>query len=76
MCLDLYNAVLELDRDVNAARNIGVRGFGPGSGGTLPDAMRHIRSVVRRFPPPGGRPQADIAEQHRTVDSAAVNFSL
>lgn len=32
---------LELDRDVNAG-NIGVRGFGPGSGGTLPDAMRHI----------------------------------
>ena len=31
---------LELDRDVNAARNIGARAFGPGSGGTTPDAMR------------------------------------
>ena len=67
---------LELDRDVNAARNIGVRGFGPGSGGTLPDAMRQIRSVVRRPLPPGGKPQADIAEQYRKVDSAAINFSL
>ena len=67
---------LELDRDVNSARNIGVRGFGPGSGGTLPDAMRHIKSVVRRPSSPGGKPQADIAEQYRTVDSATVNSSL
>ena len=68
---------LELDRDVNAARNIGVRGFGPGSGGTLPDAMRHTKSACKT-PPASGRYGATghTAEQYRTVDSAAVNYSL
>ena len=45
---------LELDRDVNAARNIGARGF-PGSGGTTPDAMRHTSLCCKTHTAPGRR---------------------
>ena len=68
---------LELDRDVNSARNIGVRGFGPGSGGTLPDAMRHTKSACKTAPASGREAASGhIAEQYRTVDSTAVNYSI
>ena len=75
---------LELDRDVNAARNIGVRGFGPGSGGTLPDAMRHTRSACKTASASGRCSHSLRAvRRNRThrrtvsiVDSAAVNNSL
>ena len=75
---------LELDRDVNSARNIGVRGFGSGSGGTLPDAMRHTKSACKT-PSASGRCGHSLraVRRNRThrrtvsiVDSAAVNYFL
>ena len=75
---------LEMDRDVNAARNVGVRGFGRGSGGTLPDSMRHTKSACKT-PSASGRCSHSLraARRNRThrrtvsiVDSAAVNYSL
>ncbi len=57
---------LEMDRDVNAARNVGVRGFGRGSGGTLPDAMRHTKSACRTSSASGQcGATGHIAEQYR-----------
>jgi len=67
---------LELDRDVNAARNIGARAFGPGSGGALPDAMRRT-NLRRKTRAVSGQHGAD--GHRRTVskvDSNAVNLSL
>ena len=68
---------LELDRDVNAARNIGARAFGPGSGGAFPDAMRHT-NLRRKTRAVSGQHGAD--GHRRTVSkidsSNAVNLSL
>ena len=59
---------LELDRDVNAARNTCARGF-PGSGGTLPDAMR-TTSLRHKTPAPSGRRGA--SGHRRTVSPGST----
>lgn len=50
-----HHCGLELDRDVNAARNIGARAFGSGSGGTIPDAMRPTNFHREAVPAPARR---------------------
>ena len=74
------------DRDVNAAINIRARAFGPGSGGTTPDAMRTTNFCCKTPAPPGKAMQTDIAKQYpratpwhqvyKSLTMNAVHFPL
>ncbi len=57
-------------RDVNAAINIRARAFGPGSGGTIPDAMRVTNFGCKTGTPSG---ECSAGRHRRTVSPTATS---